>query len=92
MSVDLATKIQLGLEELATVREQMSPLIAKSSDLAVGDIETAAASAMLHSFHTEIEKILRLIARECDGRMPSSDRWHRELLNQMAALQTQGRP
>ena len=85
MSADLATKIQLGLEELAMVREQMSPLIAKSSNSEVGDIETAAASAMLHSFYTEIEKILKLIARECDERMPSSDKWHKELLNQMAA-------
>ncbi len=51
MSTDLSTKIDLGLEELATVREQMSPLI----------------------------------AREWDGSMPPSDRWHRALLNQMAA-------
>jgi hypothetical protein len=63
----------------------MSPLIVKSSDSKVGDIESAAASAMLHSFYTEIEKILKLIAREWDGQMPSSDRWHKELLNQMAA-------
>jgi hypothetical protein len=40
----------------------MPPLIAKSSGLEVGDMETAAASAMLHSFYTEIEKILKLIA------------------------------
>jgi hypothetical protein len=85
VSADLAIKIQLGLEELATVRDQMSPLIAKSSDSDAGDIETAAACAMLHSFYTEIEKILNLIARECDGRMPPSDKWHKELLNQMAA-------
>ena len=73
MSTDLATKIQLGLEEFATVRDQMSPLIAKSSTPEAGDLETAAACAMLHSFYTEIEKILKLIAREWDGRMPSSD-------------------
>jgi len=86
VSTDLATKIQLGLEEFATVREQMSsPLIAMSSNPDAGDMETAAASAMLHSFYTEIEKILKLIAREWDGRLPSSDRWHTELLNQMAA-------
>ena len=85
MSVDLATKIQLGLEEFATVHEQMAPLIARSSDSNVGDIETAAASAMLHSFYTEIEKILKLVARDWDKRMPSSDTWHKELLNQMAA-------
>jgi hypothetical protein len=91
VSVDLATKIRLGLGQLAMVREQMSPLIAKASDTQAGDIETAAASAMLHSFYTEIEKMLRLIARDWDGRMPSSDKWHKELLNQMAAP-THSRP
>ena len=85
MSADLAAKIRLGLEEFASVREQMSPLIAKPSGSEAGDMETAAASAMLHSFYTEIEKILKLIARECDGRIPSSDAWHKELLNQIAA-------
>ncbi len=40
---------------------------------------------MLHSFYTEMEKILRLIARDWDDRMPSSESWHKELLNQMAA-------
>jgi len=85
VSADLATKIQLGLEEFATVRAQMSPLVAKLSDSKVGEIETAAACAMLHSFYTEIEKILKLIAREWDARIPSADAWHKELLNQMAA-------
>jgi hypothetical protein len=85
VSVDLATKIQLGLEEFATVHEQMAPLIARLLDSEIGDIETAAACAMLHSFYTEIEKILTLIAREWDTRKPASDAWHKELLNQMAA-------
>jgi hypothetical protein len=91
VSDDLSTKIRLGIEELATVREQMAPLTAMPSGSKVGDIETAAACAMLHSFYTEIEKILKLIARECDARMPSSDAWHKELLNQMAAA-TDTRP
>ena len=85
MSADLATKIQLGLDEFAIVRTQMSPLIAKPADADVGDMETAATCAMLHSFYTEIEKILKLVAREWDARMPSSDAWHKEHLNQMAA-------
>jgi hypothetical protein len=59
-------------------------LIAKPPDAIVGTIETAAACAMLHSFYTDIEKILKLIARECDERIPPSDAWHKELLNQMA--------
>ena len=84
MSRDLAVEIRLGLEELATVREQLNPLISMPPDATVGVIETAAACAMLHSFYTEIEKILKLIAREWDGQVPSSDSWHRDLLNQMS--------
>jgi hypothetical protein len=67
------------------VREQFQPLISMSSDAAVGVIETAAACAMLHSFYTEIEKILKLSAREWDGELPSSNSWHKDLLIQMSA-------
>ncbi len=91
MSADLGSKIQLGLGELATIRDQITPLIALTANSEMGDIETAAACAMLHSLYTEIEKILMLIAREWDGRVPSSDSWHKALLNQMAAP-TERRP
>ena len=84
MSHDLAKKVRLGLEELVTVREQLTPLTSLSPDASVGVIERAAACAMLHSFYTEIEKILKLVAREWDGQMPSSDAWHKDLLNQMS--------
>lgn len=84
MSHDLVIRLQLGLEELGTVREQFEPLISRSADASVGVIETAAACAMLHSFYTEIEKILKLIARDWDGHLPSSDSWHKELLTQMS--------
>jgi len=91
VSVDLAPKIQLGLEEFGIVRQQMAPLIVKPPDSKAGDMETAAACAMLHSFYTEIEKILKLIARDWDGQLPSSDAWHKELLNQMV-VPTNTRP
>jgi hypothetical protein len=81
VSSDLAKKLQLGLEELAIVREQLTSLISLQD---AGVIETAAACARLHSFYTEIEKILKLIAREWDGQVPGSDAWHKELLNQMS--------
>ena len=64
MSGDLAVTVRLGLGALATIRDQMSPLIAMPPDSKVDVIETAAACAMLHSFYTEIEKILKLVARE----------------------------
>ena len=84
MSRELATKIRVGLDEFAIVRQQFEPLISISSEATVGVIETSAACAMLHSFYTEIEKILKLIAREWDRQLPSSDSWHKDLLLQMA--------
>lgn len=84
MSCKLAAKLRVGLEEFTTVRLQFEPLIQISPDSSVGVIETSAASAMLHSFYTEIEKMLKLIAREWDGHLPSSDSWHRDLLTQMS--------
>jgi hypothetical protein len=86
VSVDLTTRIQLGLDELTRVSEQMSPLIAKVSQPDLNVIETAAACAMLHSFYTEIEKIFERSAREWDKYVPSFGSWHRELLDQMAAV------
>jgi hypothetical protein len=85
VSHEVAIKIQLGLEELAIVHQQFEPLMAISSEVTVGIIETSAASAMLHSFYTEIEKILKLIAREWDKRLSPSDSWHKDLLVQMSA-------
>jgi len=86
VSSHLAKKLQVGLEELAIVWEQLTPLVSLPD---AGVIETAAACAMPHSFYTEIEKILKLIAREWDGQMPASDAWHKELLNQMSVATTE---
>ncbi len=63
----------------------MSPLIARTGEAELPVMETAAACTMLHSFYTEIEKILKLIALDLDKKIPSSESWHRDLLSQMAA-------
>jgi hypothetical protein len=84
VSADLATKIQLGLDQLAEIRSQLSPLMARTGEPDLPVMETAAACAMLHSFYTEVEKILRLIAIEHDGVVPASESWHRDLLHRMA--------
>jgi hypothetical protein len=69
VSVDLATKIQLGLDELVEIRNQFAPLMAKVAEPELSVIETAAACAMLHSFYTEIEKIFRIIANDLDNQI-----------------------
>ena len=90
MSADLATRIQLGLHELVVIRNQMSPLIARTGERELPVMETTAC-AMLHSFYTEIEKILKIIAIDHDRKIPSFESWHRDLLTQMAAA-TETRP
>ena len=92
MSADLATRIQLGLHELVVIRNQMSPLIARTGEQELPVTETAAACAMLHSFYTKIEKILKIIAIDHDRKIPSSESWRRDLLTQMAAAATETRP
>jgi hypothetical protein len=53
VSPNLAEKIQLGLDELAVIRDMMSPLIARTGEPELPVMETAAACTMLHSFYTE---------------------------------------
>ena len=54
-------------------------------------IEAAAACAMLHSFYTKVEKILKMIALDLDQEVSPSESWHRDLLNQMTRA-TASRP
>ena len=85
MSHELAVKIQLGLGTLGEIRAEFQPLLSIPSDATASVIERAAACAMLHSFYTEIEKILELTAREWDEQLPTSPSWHKDLLIQMSA-------
>jgi hypothetical protein len=84
VSSDLAAKLRLGLQELSRVCDEIAPLTELSTE-SVGVIERSATCAMLHSFYTEIEKVMKLIAEECDRSLPRSDSWHRDLLRQMGS-------
>lgn len=84
VSRELSAKLQVGLAEFEIVRRQFDPLLLLSVNANADVIQTSAACAMLHSFYTEIEKLLKLIAREWDGYLPSAESWHRDLLTQMS--------
>ena len=47
-------------------------------------VELTALASVLHSFYNGIEKILLIIAKNIDNRIPSDYNWHRSLLEQMA--------
>ncbi len=47
-------------------------------------IELAALAAMLHAFYNGAENILKRLAQDVDGSLPTSEFWHRDLLDAMA--------
>ena len=46
----------------------------------------------LHSFYNGLERIFEIIARQLDPSFPSGERWHRDLLEQMAKEISEVRP
>lgn len=68
-------------KRIADVREAKNRLAAGPEDPA----SLALAAVGIHGWYTGLEAIFERIARELDMSVPSSDRWHRELLTQMTA-------
>jgi hypothetical protein len=46
-------------------------------------VQVTALASVLHSFYNGLESIFVTIAKEVDGTVPTGDRWHRDLLEQM---------
>jgi hypothetical protein len=58
-------------------------LLAKCALSPPNDIELSALAAMLHSFHSGIENILKRTTLELGDPMPGGESWHKELLDGM---------
>jgi len=81
----LAKQVGVGLGQLDELLRAYGPLIERCRTAEPDHIERAALAAMLHSFYTGIENLLRRVALEADGQAPRGDLWHRRLLDQMSA-------
>ena len=64
---------------------EFSELLDKSARTEPSMVERAALGSVLHSFYTGLEGIFLTVAKRVDEQVPSGDRWHRNLLNQVAA-------
>ena len=81
----------LGLGLLRRLTEMHRPLVARCRCREPEGFELSALAAMLHSFYTGVENVLKRIVLEVDGVCPSGRAWHRELLD-LAAAPTAARP
>jgi hypothetical protein len=62
--------------------EQINALLNKSAALI--RTPTSVERSFLCSFYTGLERIFECIVKDIDGRQPKGERWHAELLDQVA--------
>jgi len=79
----LRKQVDLEREQLHRLLETHRSLLEKCLSSPPNEIELSALAAMLHSFYTGIENVLKRIAIEVDGASPCGEFWHRELLDAM---------
>jgi hypothetical protein len=70
MSAKLAAFVDVELAQLHQLLAEHRPLLLKVRDQVPDSIERSAVAAMLHSFYTGIENLLKRIAIECEGGLP----------------------
>ena len=77
-------EIKNEIELIDELLESHKPLIEKIRMSFPDQIERSAAATLLHSFYNGIENIFKRIANRIDSKIPTSEYWHQELLNQMS--------
>ena len=88
-----AERIRSELENLEEVVSRVCRAVeATAGDSVDSDLYWDAIALNLHDFYTGLERVLRYIATEVDGHLPTGGEWHRELLRQMATQLPQIRP
>lgn len=70
-------------EQLHRLFATMQPVLHKSRSSPPTEIELSALAAMLHSFYTGVENILKRVSVELDGQPVRGEAWHRDLLRGM---------
>jgi hypothetical protein len=77
----LRKQVATELEQLRRLLETHRSLLNRSSGSIPSAIELSALAAMLHSFYNGVENVLKRIAIEIDGAVPTGEFWHRDLLD-----------
>jgi hypothetical protein len=81
MNRETIMKIEFEISQIDKLLDETMPLL-KSAQLKIPDmIETAALGLFLHSFYNGIENIIKFVMKERYGKLPSSNKWHKELLD-----------
>ena len=75
----LAAEVEHEIERLEQLRQQLAA--APRSD---DTLTLRARGSMLHDFYGGIERVFVRIAEELNGGVPQGERWHRQIVTDMA--------
>jgi hypothetical protein len=78
-------QIQSEIQQIEDLFVEFSELLDNSATIDPNTIERTALGSVLHSFYTGLEGIFLTVAKRVDGKVPSGERWHRDLLDQITA-------
>lgn len=81
---DLAQVIKVDLAQLDLLLATYTSLIDQVQQQSPDVVELAALATVLHSYYNGVESIFLAVARLLDKQLPEGNRWHRELLAQVA--------
>ena len=89
----LREKIKSEVEEIKRVAKKAQVGLEQASrDKAGHDFYLDSVALNLHSFYAGVEKVFVMIAEVMEEKVPSGNRWHRELLEQMVLDLSDVRP
>jgi hypothetical protein len=81
MNRETVMKIEFEILQIDKLLDETMPLLKLVQNKIPDMVETAALGLFLHSFYNGIENIMKFVIKENYGKLPSSNKWHKELLD-----------
>ena len=81
MNYDTIIKVEFEISQIDKLISETMPLLRLAQIKMPYMIETAALGLLLQSFYNGIENIIKFIVKEKYSKLPSGDKWHKELLD-----------
>jgi hypothetical protein len=83
VSAKLKKQIDVELAQLDGLMKRHPQLLTKGAQDVLTLVEIDAVAALLHSFYTGVENLLKRISVTIDGGPPTGEVWHARLLDSM---------
>jgi hypothetical protein len=81
MDIKTILKVEYEISQIDLLLNETAPLLKLVFVRVPDTVETAALGLFLHSFYNGIENILKFVVKEIYGKLPSGNKWHKELLD-----------